>query len=230
MKENEYSLITSRVKNLFVAAVAIQPVMFFLLSLPMLDTGISGLIKIFLLVYPPLIIIMSVFFYYFYRKFSTLISGVVEHGNSDNISHEEVRYVNLFPFKTVAVYWAVYGLAVLIVSYLSNWFTVYESIYKIVFSALLGLVTILIISGVYYSRVKKSMFPVVDYIPFRALTIFEKMAAPIVMSIFLLLSIVSVVKYSYTENKINDVRQREIIETVNKTSLNIENFINGLYD
>lgn len=230
MKENEYSLITKRVKSLFIAALVIQPAMFFLLCLPMLDAGISGLIKIFLLVYPPAVIIISAAFYYFYRKFKDLISSIIEQGNSENISYEEVLYVNLFPFKTVVAYWAVYGFAVLLISVLFSSFSIYESIYKIIFSVLLGLVTILIISGVYYSRVKKSMFPVVDYIPFRALTIFEKMAAPIVMSIFLLLSIVSVVKYSYTENKINDVRQREIVETVNKTSLNVENFINGLYD
>lgn len=229
MKENDYSSIPVKVRSLFLAALVAQPVMFFLFSLPMLDSGVTGLIKVFVFVYPVALALTYGVFYYKFRSFSVDIAFVFNETDRGNISREKILDVNYFPLRSVIIYWVFYGSAVIISVILFLSLDVYDSIYEGIFSSLLGFASVTITSGIYYSIIKKEMFPVVEVIPFRALTMFEKMAGPIILSIFLLLSIVSVIKYSFVEDTLNEVRQREVAESVEKTSINIESFIKELY-
>jgi methyl-accepting chemotaxis protein len=154
---------------------------------------------------------------------------IFDEKNQGNISREKIVFINYFPLRSVQVLWIGFALELIVIIIILLALGIYDSLFECVFAGMLGVVSALITSGAYYSRVKKSIYPVVDYIPFRALTIFEKLAAPVILSIFFILSLVSVIKYAFIENAIQEVRQREVIESAEKTALGIESFVKELY-
>lgn len=229
MKGSDYSSIAAKVKFYFLAALAAQPVMFFLLCIPMLDSGVTGLLKVLVLVYPVAMGIVYGLFYQKFRKFKEDIAFITDEKNRGSVSRERILDVNYFPLRTVIFYCAGYGSAAVIIVVLFILFGIYDSVYECIFSGILSFSTISIASGTYYTKIKKEMFSVAEFIPFRALTMFEKMAGPIILAIFFLLSVVSMVRYSFVEDTLNDIRKREIAESVEKTSLVIDSFVKELY-
>jgi len=229
MKENEYSSITVKVRSFFLAALFSQPLLFFLFSIPTLDSGITGLLKVFAIAYPLPLCIMFILFYQQYKTFCMDIAFVYDEKNSGNIPRERMLSINYFPLKTCIILWAGFAASILISVILFIYYNIYDTIYVAGFVGMLGLITILLASGIYYTKIKKTMFPLVDYVYYRALTIFEKIAGPVILSVLVLLSVVSVLKFSFVDNILRDIRQREIAESVEKTSLAIDSFISELY-
>ncbi len=230
MKENEYSQITSKVKSNFILSLCIQPALFLLFCIPYSDSGIVRLLKVFIIIYPFALCLMSVFFMLKFRKFKDDMAFVFDEKNAGNVPRRIFISLNFFPFKTVVIQWIGFISAVILSVLLFVYYGIYNTVQESVFAGMQGIVTVLIASGIYYTRVRNCMFPVVEHMYVRVLTIFEKIAGPVILSILFLLCCVSAIRYTFVDGIINDLRHREIVESVDKTTLNIEGFVNELYN
>ncbi|HPJ35302.1 MAG TPA: hypothetical protein PK358_10735 [Spirochaetota bacterium] len=229
MKNSEFLAIPSKVRNLFIAALFYHPIFFILLTFPISDSGPALFFKAFITVYPAALIVIFLVFSYLYRQFKADINFVYESGDGDAVPQETVERIDRFPVMGMALVFAGFMVSVLVIVILFTLSGVFNSRGEAVFAGLLGSVTFLIASMVFYVRSRKAMFILEECINIRVLTMFEKLAAPVILTILSLLCIVNVAKFVYVDKITIDLRQREIAESVEKTSLGIDSYINELF-
>jgi len=226
MKDMAMKDVPSRLLKWFVIIFLCSPMLFLIML--MIGLGFNYFItigKIFLFIAPIVIAIFMALFLIQYRRLVSITSGLDNESDADADGDKgDDKFINSFCYRSSGFILIANFLGGGIVIYLGYHLEVLLSVQHGFFFGLLAVFNAFIFGDIYYYMSKILLYPYSRYLSFRPMTMFEKLAIPVMTSILILLSFSSIGIYRVTNNNVNSLRTGNIEGNISKSHIKLNSF------
>ena len=209
--------IPQKLLKIFLALYVIHPTVYFLMVAIII--GFENFIsigKIILILAPPIIITFTVVFIIINNKLKKIINRLLDNPAEDELSEIE-EVINSYPLRSSLPLLIGCAGGPVLTGIIGIFLNVFFSVPQVVFVVLIGEITAFVVAFILFYFAKVYLYPSNREITYSPLSIFHKFSIPILSCFLVLLTIFSVLIYTFMEKDISESNKNLIAKTLVNT-------------